>query len=132
MATLSNKQVPDGTTLMNVIQQASTSIGTASISVVLFTALANKPDAMKAILYNRLKPAAPEPPHEWFQQAAAAFTTPFTVAAILVAPDPHPGLLPAPQEDHLPTGRRGNGSDTAHRPALTRLESGRTETVENR
>ena len=40
---------------------------------------------MKAILYNRLKPAAPEPPHEWFQQAAAAFTTPFTVAAILVA-----------------------------------------------
>ena len=85
LATLSNKQVPDGTTLMNVIQQASTSIGTASISVVLFTALANKPDAMKAILYNRLKPAAPEPPHEWFQQAAAAFTTPFTVAAILVA-----------------------------------------------
>ncbi len=85
LATLSNKQVPDGTTLMNVIQQASTSIGTASISVVLFTALADKPDAMKAILYNRLKPAAPEPPHEWFQQAAAAFTTPFTVAAILVA-----------------------------------------------
>ncbi|MFT4200943.1 DHA2 family efflux MFS transporter permease subunit [Gordonia sp. (in: high G+C Gram-positive bacteria)] len=84
LASLSNKQVPDGTTLMNVIQQASTSMGTAGISVVLFAALADKPDAMKAILYNRLKPPTPEPPHEWFQQAASAFTTPFTIAAILV------------------------------------------------
>ncbi|GAA3027726.1 MFS transporter [Gordonia defluvii] len=85
LATLRNQQVPDGTTLMNVIQQSSTSIGTAVISVILFTSLAAHPDAMKAIVYNRLKPGGPVPPQDWFEQAAAAFTTPFTVAAIVAA-----------------------------------------------
>ncbi|MBA4023530.1 MAG: methyl viologen resistance protein SmvA [Gordonia sp.] len=35
LATLSDKQVPDGSTLMNVVQQAAGSVGTAIISVIL-------------------------------------------------------------------------------------------------
>ena len=52
LATLSNTQVPDGSTLMNVIQQSATSVGTAAISVVLASSLAAKPEAGLAIFAN--------------------------------------------------------------------------------
>ncbi len=65
LATLSNAQVPDGSTLMNVIQQAATSIGTAVISVILASSLASKPEAGLAIMANTsdkpLPPGCPGP-----------------------------------------------------------------------
>lgn len=83
LASLRNKEVPDGSTLMNVVQQSSTSIGTAIISVLLFTALAKTHTGMGAIGYSR-HPVGEKPPASWFADAAQAFHTPFTVAAVLV------------------------------------------------
>ncbi|MFT4043690.1 MAG: DHA2 family efflux MFS transporter permease subunit [Gordonia sp. (in: high G+C Gram-positive bacteria)] len=104
LATLSSRQVPDGSTLVNVVQQTSSSIGTAVISVILATGLKAHPETLLGIASN----AAPEkyaaavqashapgvppamqlpstPPDQWFTWAANAFGTPFIVAVVLVA-----------------------------------------------
>ncbi|RPA60058.1 DHA2 family efflux MFS transporter permease subunit [Gordonia oryzae] len=100
LATLNNKQVPDGSTLMNVVQQTASSIGTAVISVVLANMFKSHPESLLAISSN----AAPEkyaqavqssantpaalpanPPDQWFSWAAEAFGTTFIVATVLVA-----------------------------------------------
>lgn len=95
LATLSNKQVPDGSTLMNVVQQTASSIGTAVISVVLANMFKSHPESLVAISSH----TAPEkyaaavkagqlpatPPQQWFDWAADAFGTTFIVAAALIA-----------------------------------------------
>lgn len=97
LATLSNKQVPDGSTLMNVVQQSATSIGTAVASVILATSLKSHPESQLAIAAN----AAPEkydemvkasggqlpsqPLPQWLDWAASAFGTTVTVSVVLVA-----------------------------------------------
>ena len=95
LATLSNKQVPDGSTLMNVVQQTASSIGTAVISVILATNLKAHAESQLAIASN----AAPEkydllvkagqapqdPPGQWFSWAAEAFGATFIVAVALIA-----------------------------------------------
>ncbi|MGV9826722.1 MULTISPECIES: DHA2 family efflux MFS transporter permease subunit [unclassified Gordonia (in: high G+C Gram-positive bacteria)] len=103
LATLTNVQVPDGSTLMNVVQQTASSIGTAVISVILATNLKTHTESLLAITSN----AAPEkyqqavaasnapgvppqmhlpatPPDQWFSWAADAFGTTFIVAVVLV------------------------------------------------
>lgn len=68
LATLNNKQVPDGSTLMNVVQQTASSIGTAVISVVLANMFKSHPESLLAISSN----AAPEK----YAQAVQASATP--------------------------------------------------------
>ncbi|GAB11674.1 drug resistance efflux protein [Gordonia araii NBRC 100433] len=104
LATLRNKEVPDGSTLMNVVQQSSTSVGTAIISVLLFTALSKTEDGQLAIQFHRdenTKEASQHlypfllqrferapgtlPEESWFAAAAQAFHTPYLVATVLVA-----------------------------------------------
>lgn len=65
LATLSAKQVPDGSTLMNVVQQTAGSIGTAVISV---------------ILANNIKGAVQDP-----EGISGAFGTTFIVSVVLIA-----------------------------------------------
>ena len=89
LATLSNAQVPDGSTLMNAIQQASTSIGTAVISVILASSLASKPEAGVAIMANTsdkpLPPGVPNPlPESFFDTAADVFSNTFLISVVLI------------------------------------------------
>ena len=103
LATLTNKQVPDGSTLMNVVQQTASSIGTAIISVILATNLKDHAQSQLAILSNAApdkyadavrqanQPGVPEnmrlpstPPDQWFSWAATSFGQTFIVAVVLV------------------------------------------------
>ncbi len=103
LATLRNKEVPDGSTLMNVVQQSSTSMGTAIISVLLFTALSKTKEGQLAVQFHRDQntkevsqhlfpkmvqafgfPPGTQPSASWFADAAHAFHSPFTVATALV------------------------------------------------
>ncbi|GED96785.1 DHA2 family efflux MFS transporter permease subunit [Gordonia crocea] len=103
LATLRNTEVPDGSTLMNVVQQSSTSIGTAIISVLLFTSLSKTTEGQLAIQFHRDQntknpddrlfpllvqkfgfPPGTQPDDSWFAAAANAFHTPYIVAAVLV------------------------------------------------
>jgi EmrB/QacA subfamily drug resistance transporter len=87
MATLRPTEIPDGSTLMNVVQQIAASIGTAVIGVILTNTIAEHPDAGIAILHNN-NPAAtrgiPVPPGA-FEHAANAFGSTFVVSAVLIA-----------------------------------------------
>ena len=94
LATLNNKQVPDGSTLMNVVQQTASSIGTAVISVILATNLKTHLEAGLAMGFNaapekydglvKAGQAPAEPPHQWFSWAAEAFGATFIVALVLI------------------------------------------------
>lgn len=95
LATLSNSQVPDGSTLMNVVQQTASSIGSAVIAVILATNLKTHPESQLAIASN----AAPDeykamataqglpvpPPNQWFEWASSAFGQTFIVSTVLIA-----------------------------------------------
>ncbi|NDK89218.1 DHA2 family efflux MFS transporter permease subunit [Gordonia desulfuricans] len=95
LATLSNKQVPDGSTLVNVVQQTASSIGTAVISVVLATMFNKHAESLVAIGSNAAPEKyaegvkagllPPQPPAQWFDWAAEAFGTTFIVATVLIA-----------------------------------------------
>ena len=94
LATLNNKQVPDGSTLMNVVQQTASSIGTAVISVILATNLKTHLEAGLAMGFNaapekydglvKAGQAPAEPPYQWFSWAAEAFGATFIVALVLI------------------------------------------------
>ncbi|MFT4127739.1 MAG: DHA2 family efflux MFS transporter permease subunit [Gordonia sp. (in: high G+C Gram-positive bacteria)] len=97
LATLRGPQVPDGSTLTNVVQQTASSIGTAVISVILANMFTKHPESLLAITSN----AAPDkwdqavksaggqlpanPPGQWFDWAATAFGHTFIIATVLVA-----------------------------------------------
>jgi MFS family permease len=86
MATLRPDDIPDGSTLMNVVQQIAASIGTAVIGVLLANNIAASPDAGLAIAHNN-NPAIggiPVPPVA-FVHAANAFGATFVVSVVLVA-----------------------------------------------
>lgn len=89
LQTLTHAQVARGSTLMNIINQSGSSIGTATISVVLTTLLLHRPLAGPAIA-TQMDPAAagklpPAMVSEGLEQAAAAFAHAWTVSLILVA-----------------------------------------------
>ncbi len=86
--TLTHEQVARGSTLMNIINQASASIGTAAISVVL-TNLLNDSRLAGAAIGSRSEPAiaAQLPPgaiETGFDQAATAFAHTYIVAVVLI------------------------------------------------
>ncbi len=89
LATLSDAQVPDGSTLMNVIQQWGDLVGTAVISVVLASSLAAKPEAGLAIFANtsdKPLPGVPDPlPESFFDTAADVFSNTFLISVVLIA-----------------------------------------------
>ncbi len=89
MATLKHEQVARGSTLMNIINQTGSSIGTATISVVLTTLLANRALARPAIaahsdpsVAEKLTPAGVA---KGLDEAASAFAHSWTVSLCLVA-----------------------------------------------
>ncbi|AZG46065.1 DHA2 family efflux MFS transporter permease subunit [Gordonia insulae] len=91
LATLNNAQVPDGSTMVNVVQQAASSIGTAVISVVLASGLAGSMQAGVAITSNTNPDALPLElreapiPASFFDSAADIFGSTFMVSVILIA-----------------------------------------------
>ncbi len=91
LATLTNAQVPDGSTLMNVVQQTASSIGSAVIAVILATNLTHAPESMLAIASNTAPDSLPADlqnapvPSSFFDAAANAFGSTFVVATILIA-----------------------------------------------
>ena len=98
LATLRPQQVPNGSTLMNVVQQTATSIGSAVISVVLANNLKEHAESGLAILNNTSPERAaglagelgipfPLPDvliKEGLELASTAFSHTFVVAAGLV------------------------------------------------
>ncbi|GAC70564.1 DHA2 family efflux MFS transporter permease subunit [Gordonia soli] len=87
LATLNNQQVPDGSTMMNVVQQTASSIGSAVIAVILATNLKSNSDAGLAIVSNTQpeKLGGLPVPDSAFDHAATAFGHTFVVSAILIA-----------------------------------------------
>ncbi|PPJ30858.1 MFS transporter [Nocardia nova] len=86
--TLTHAQVARGSTLMNIVNQAAGSIGTATMSVLLTNMLENKPLAQAAI-GSRFDPTAAQkvPPEQLdagFDQAATAYAHTYIVALVLV------------------------------------------------
>ncbi|MGW4364033.1 DHA2 family efflux MFS transporter permease subunit [Nocardia takedensis] len=87
--TLTHAQVARGSTLMNIVNQTSGSIGTAAISVVLTNLLTDQPLAGPAIA-SRVDPTVAEklPPgsiETGLDQAAHAFGNTYIVAVVLIA-----------------------------------------------
>ncbi|GAB07281.1 DHA2 family efflux MFS transporter permease subunit [Gordonia amarae] len=95
LATLKSEQVPDGSTLVNVVQQTASSIGTAIISVLLASNLAAHAESKLAIAsnaapeeYDKLVAAGQAPaevPTQWLDWGASAFAGAFVVSAVLIA-----------------------------------------------
>jgi len=88
LASLGDKEVARGSTLMNIVQQSAASIGTAVMSVILTDQLISKPayQAGKAIQADPSQ-AANFPPNlltEIPSQMAEAFAFTFWVALILI------------------------------------------------
>ena len=94
LATLKTEQVPDGSTLVNVVQQTASSIGTAIISVLLASNLAAHAESKLAIAsnaapeqYDKLVAAGQAPaevPAQWLDWGASAFAGAFVVSAVLI------------------------------------------------
>lgn len=86
--TLTHAQVARGSTLMNIVNQAAGSIGTATMSVLLTNFLVNKPLAQAAV-GSQFDPSIAEkmPPEQLqtgFDQAAGAYAHTYVVAAVLI------------------------------------------------
>jgi fucose permease len=86
--TLTHAQVARGSTLMNIVNQAAGSIGTATMSVLLTNMLENKPLAQAAI-GSQFDPTIAQkvPPEQLdtgFDQAATAYAHTYIVALVLV------------------------------------------------
>jgi len=88
LASLSNQEVARGSTLMNIVQQAAASVGTAVMSVILTDQLLNKPavQAGKAIEADPSQAAnvSPELLGQIPSQMAEAFAFTFWVALVLI------------------------------------------------
>jgi EmrB/QacA subfamily drug resistance transporter len=89
VATLRDREIARGTTLMIVINQVGSSLGTAAASVVLTNQLNSRPGA-KVGIASRMNPhaVAKVPPHvieAGLRDAAHAFSSVFTMSVILVA-----------------------------------------------
>ena len=108
LQTLRDSEVARGSTLMNIVQQAAGSIGTAVLSVVLTNQLQSKDFANAAIasqsdpsIADQLPPGAVE---SGLSQAADSFGTAFMIAAILMVVTLIPGLLLPRKKFESPDG----------------------------
>ena len=133
LASLGDKEVARGSTLMNIVQQAAASIGTAVMSVILTDQLLSKPayEAGKAIQSDPSQ-AANFPPQllaEIPSQMAEAFAFTFWVALVLILLTLIPAfLLPRKaRQCELPTGEHAaalagalGAADASDRAAVRR------------
>lgn len=88
MRTLTDHKIARGSTLMNIIQQIASSVGTAVMSVVLTNQLTEAPLG-GAVIAARNDPAiaAQLPPEMWakgLEEASSGFATAFSVAFVLL------------------------------------------------
>jgi hypothetical protein len=102
--------VARGSTLMNIVQQAAASVGTATMSVILTNQLLNKPayEAGKAIQTDPSQ-AANFPPQllaEIPAQMAEAFAFTFWVALVLIVLTLIPAFL-LPRKARVPVDGEG-------------------------
>jgi len=105
LASLSHQEVARGSTLMNIVQQAAASVGTATMSVILTNQLLNKPayEAGRAIQADPSQ-AANFPPQllaEIPAQMAEAFAFTFWVALVLIVLTLIPAFL-LPRKARVP------------------------------
>ncbi|MET0862959.1 MAG: DHA2 family efflux MFS transporter permease subunit [Nakamurella sp.] len=105
LASLNHQEVARGSTLMNIVQQAAASVGTATMSVILTNQLLNKPayEAGKAIQADPSQ-AANFPPQllaEIPAQMAEAFAFTFWVALVLIVLTLIPAFL-LPRKARVP------------------------------
>jgi EmrB/QacA subfamily drug resistance transporter len=113
LASLSHQEVARGSTLMNIVQQAAASVGTATMSVILTDQLISKPayQAGKAIQSDPSQ-AANFPPQllaEIPGQMAEAFAFTFWVALVLIVLTfipafllPRKGVVRSPEDAAVP------------------------------
>ncbi len=113
LASLRRAEVARGSTLMNIIQQSSASIGTAVMSVILTDQLLNKP-AVTAVKAAQTDPSqaanlTPQLIGEVPGQMAEAFATTFWVALVLILLTfipafllPRKAVAPATEESAAP------------------------------
>jgi EmrB/QacA subfamily drug resistance transporter len=87
IASLRSNEIPDGSTLINVVQQIAGSIGTAVIGVLLANNIAASPDAGLVIAHNNAPAATPGTalPPLAFVHAASVFGATFLVSVVLIA-----------------------------------------------
>jgi EmrB/QacA subfamily drug resistance transporter len=89
LQTLTHASVARGSTLMNILQQIASSIGTATFSVVLTNQIQSRSLAGPAIASRSDQKIAdklgPGPVHTGLQQAADSFGTTFTIGVVLTA-----------------------------------------------
>ena len=110
LASLGHHEVARGSTLMNIVQQAAASVGTATMSVILTNQLLNKPayEAGKAIQTDPSQ-AANFPPQllaEIPAQMAEAFAFTFWVALVLIVLTLIPAFL-LPRKARVPVDGEG-------------------------
>ncbi|WP_227985261.1 DHA2 family efflux MFS transporter permease subunit [Nocardia spumae] len=106
--TLTHSQVARGSTLMNIVNQAAGSIGTAIMSVLLTNMLENRPLAQAAIgsqfdptIVQKLPPGALD---TGFDQAATAYGHTYIVALVLVLVTLIPAAFLPRTKPKLPEG----------------------------
>jgi EmrB/QacA subfamily drug resistance transporter len=95
LQTLSGPTIARGSTLMNIMQQIASSVGAATMSVILANQERNSTFALKAI-QSRSNPAITLSPRhlaQGFADTAHGFATTFTVALVLIAITIIPALL---------------------------------------
>ena len=123
LRTLAPHQVARGSTLMNIIQQVASSVGTAIMSVIFTNQLADSQLAGAAIA-SRQNPALAEkfPPEllaKGFEEAADAFTTTFVVALVLLVVSFGAAfLLPRKQDPQPPAQPGGEAQGTDQAPLM--------------
>ena len=114
LASLSHQEVARGSTLMNIVQQAAASVGTAVMSVILTDQLLSKPayQAGKAIQTDPSQ-AANFPPQllaEIPSQMAEAFAFTFWVALVLILLTLIPAFLLPRKARQLAEGEQARGA----------------------
>ncbi len=118
LASLTHEHVARGSTLMNIVQQAAGSIGTAVMSVVLTNRIMSYQFAGPAMAsVNDPSIAKMMPPsviQQGFSEAASSFGTTFTVALVLVVLCIVPAILLPRTKLTTPAG-----SGTTAAPAMT-------------
>ncbi len=110
LQTLTHKEVARGSTLMNIVNQAAGSIGTAVISVVLTNLLKDSPEA-GAVIAAQHDPSimaklqeTPAALAKGLQDAADAFGNTFIVAVVLIVATLIPAMLLPRTKPKVPEG----------------------------
>ncbi len=115
LQTLSGPTIARGSTLMNIMQQIASSIGAATMSVILTNQVRNSQFAGAAVASRNDKTIAdkltPAQLAQGFSDAAHGFATTFTVALVLIIATIIPALL-------LPRRKASESTAGAEQPSV--------------